>query len=116
MEILSLLEESPKFNETRRLSGIYLDTAFSRRCKKLKGLGERLSLCGKHPFIQHRTNEMGTYDYRAVYYRCWLRQCPSCTKNKNQPRREMIERMLLEKEIGRRRVGKECRSRWSPYH
>ena len=27
-----------------------------------------------------------------------------------------VVKELLENEIGRARVGKECRSRWSPYH
>ena len=29
---------------------------------------------------------------------------------------EVVTLASVNKEIGRRRVGKECRSRWSPYH
>lgn len=97
MEILSSLDSPPRFVETRRLSGIYLDTAFSRKDMKLKSYGERLGLCGQHAFVQYRQNDIGTYDFRNVYYHCNLRQCPSCTKKKNQPRREMIEQMLLDR-------------------
>src|SRR2546430_5632522 len=31
-------------------------------------------------------------------------------------RSKVVNQLALLKEIGERRVGKECRSRWSPYH
>ena len=37
-------------------------------------------------------------------------------KMKSTLERELKVREIVEREIEERRVGKECRSRWSPYH
>ena len=41
---------------------------------------------------------------------------PKYFTSKGAPSKAVISRMILESRSEERRVGKECRSRWSPYH
>ena len=90
--------------------------------EKIEGLSPAISIDQKSTNRNPRST-VGTvteiYDYfRLLYARIGIPHCPNCGKEiKKQTVDQMVDQIMkLPERSEERRVGKECRSRWSPYH